>query len=228
MKKITKLLGGRRATDEEPPKANKSSRVSQARIDTHSALLEPHRSWTYGDQKGQVDFLVNYVLDYEKNGLPKGGYFVDLACADGVHVNNTYFLEKWLGWSGLLFEPNPGFWPKIDTHRTSPLVKEAVSDKAGQTIKFRIDNGMLGGIVAEDTDNNPTVRGDEMSTAEIIDIKTTTLTAELDRVGAPTEIDFLSLDIEGAEMLAVRGPAIGMAGVFGCGVLADERACHGL
>lgn len=205
MKKISKLLGGHEPSGDAGPECSKSVRLGNASIDSHSALLDNHRSWTYGDQKGQVDFLVNYVLDYERNGLPKGGFFVDLACADGVHINNTYFLEKWLGWNGLLFEPNPGFWPEIDKHRTSPLVKNAVSDEAGQTIKFRIDNGMLGGIVADDTDNSPAARGDELRDAEIIDVETTTLTAELDRIGAPTAIDFMSLDIEGAEMLAVRG-----------------------
>ena len=205
MKKISKLLGHQKPPQNDPPKTGKSVRLGKASIDSHSALLEPHRSWTYGDQKGQVDFLVNYVLDYERNGLPRAGFFVDLACADGVHINNTLFLEKWLSWNGLLFEPNPGFWPEIAKNRTSPLVKEAVSDAAGQTIKFRIDNGMLGGIVADDTDNSPSARGDELVNAEIIDVQTTTLTDELDRIVAPSAIDFMSLDIEGAEMLAMRG-----------------------
>ncbi|WP_170759415.1 FkbM family methyltransferase [Ruegeria lacuscaerulensis] len=160
---------------------------------------------TYGDQKGQVDFLVNYVFDYENKGLPKNGFFVDLACADGVYINNTYFLEKWLGWDGLLFEPNPGFWPNINNERRARLIKKAVTDQAGQILPFRIDNGMLGGIVAEDMDNNSTVRSEELKEAEIVNVETTTLTDELNACDAPLVIDFLSLDIEGAELLAVKG-----------------------
>lgn len=72
-------------------------------------ILKSNIKHTYGDQKGQVDFLINNVLNYEKNGLPKDGFFIDLACADGVYWNNTYFLEKYLNWNGLLFEPNPRY-----------------------------------------------------------------------------------------------------------------------
>ena len=36
----------------------------------------------------------------KKNGLPRNGFFIDLACADGITINNTLFLEKYLGWEG--------------------------------------------------------------------------------------------------------------------------------
>ncbi|MBV7379459.1 FkbM family methyltransferase [Maritimibacter dapengensis] len=170
----------------------------------NTAILRRNRKFTYRDQKGQVDFLVNNVLDYEKNGLPKNGYFVDLACADGVYISNTYFLEKHLNWTGLLFEPNPEFHDKIRAARRSPLVTDCVTDTAGETVKFRIDNGMLGGIVSNETDNNAKIRGEELADATVVDIPTTTLEKELDAAGAPSVIDFLSLDIEGAEWIALR------------------------
>ncbi len=167
-------------------------------------LLEKHLKYTYGDQKGQVDFLINNVFNYEKFGLKRNGFFVDLACADGVNINNTYFLEKKLGWSGLLFEPNPGYEDSIKKYRTSPLVTKCVTDVPNEIVQFRIDNGMLGGIVSDDTDNNEKVRGDQLKNAKIIEIKTTTLINELDKINAPKIIDFLSLDIEGAEWIAMR------------------------
>lgn len=168
------------------------------------SLLMDHLKYTYGDQKGQVDYLINNIFNYEKNGLKKNGFFVDLACADGVHINNSYFLEKHLGWSGLLFEPNPGYRDLISANRSSPLITKCVSDVANQTVRFRIDNGMLGGIVSDDTDNNKSLRGSELKNAEIIEIETTTLLEELDKINAPNLIDFLSLDIEGAEWIALR------------------------
>lgn len=163
-----------------------------------------HRKLTYGDQKGQVDFLINSVFNYAANGLPRGGYFVDLACADGVHLSNTYFLEKHLGWSGLLFEPNPGFHANIAATRSAPLITDCVTDRAGETVRFRIDNGMSGGIVSEDTDNSTARRAAELAQATVLDVPTTTLAAELARAGAPDLIDFMSLDIEGAEWIALR------------------------
>lgn len=167
-------------------------------------LLEEHLKYTYGDQKGQVNFLINNVFNYEKFGLKRNGFFVDLACADGFTINNTYFLERHLGWTGLLFEPNPNYRGSILARRTSPLVTECVTDVANEVVRFRVDNGVLGGIVSAETDNNERVRGKELIDAKIIEMPTTTLMLELDRFTAPNLIDFLSLDIEGAEWIALR------------------------
>ena len=38
-------------------------------------LLNRHLRLTYGDQKGQVEYLINNVLNYEKNGLYKNGFY---------------------------------------------------------------------------------------------------------------------------------------------------------
>ena len=72
------------------------TQVFKSKLPSNKILLEKNIKFTFGDQKGQVDFLVNNVLDYEKKGLKKNGFFVDLACADGVSINNTYFLERYL------------------------------------------------------------------------------------------------------------------------------------
>ena len=171
---------------------------------TPKELLENHIKDTFGDQKGQVDYLINYVLDYENNGLFKKGFFIDLACAEGVHWNNTYFLEKYLGWDGILFEPNPKYEDDIRINRKSKLVTKVVHEYSGTEVPFRIDNGMLGGIVSNDTDNNEQIRGKELEKAEIINIKTTTLEKELESINAPPLIDFMSLDVEGAEWIVMK------------------------
>lgn len=171
---------------------------------TPKELLENHIKDTFGDQKGQVDYLINYVLDYENNGLFKKGFFIDLACAEGVHWNNTYFLEKYLGWDGILFEPNPKYEDDIRINRKSKLVTKVVHEYSGTEVPFRIDNGMLGGIVSNDTDNNEKIRGKELERAEIINIKTTTLEKELESINAPSLIDFMSLDVEGAEWIVMK------------------------
>jgi FkbM family methyltransferase len=170
----------------------------------NNELFRSHLNLTFGDQKGQVEFLINNFFNYEKNGLPKNGYFVDLAAADGIIHSNTIFLEKYLGWKGILFEPNPNDKSSIESNRTSPLVTDCVSDLAGKLVKFRIDNGQLGGIVGDEFDNNNDIRGSQLKHAEIIEIPTTTLEKELDRFGAPKIIDFMSLDIEGAEYLVLK------------------------
>ena len=82
-------------------------------------LSKPDLTDTFGSQKGQVDFLINNIFDYENNGLPHKGYFIDCAAGDAVTYSNTYFLEAQLGWEGLLIEPNPIFHKDIEEKRSS-------------------------------------------------------------------------------------------------------------
>ena len=159
---------------------------------------------TFGDQKGQVSFLLNNVFDYEKNGLKRKGFFIDLACADGVFLSNTHFLEKNLGWNGILFEPNPYFHEKIRASRSSELVTECISSVVNELVDFRIDNGMFGGQVADGFDNNAANRAVQLVDAEMIKLRTTTLAAVLMKNEAPPLIDFMSLDIEGGEWEALK------------------------
>ena len=152
----------------------------------------------YKSQKGQD----RWVLDLLR--FKKRGFFVDLAASDGVIHNNTWVLEKKYDWDGILIEPNPVFFRKLVRARHVTAL-DCVVDTHEGVVPFRIDNGGLGGIVADDTDNNPCVRGDQLPKAEIVDLKAKTLTRILDDVGAPSEIDYLSLDVEGAEERVVQG-----------------------
>lgn len=161
-------------------------------------------SESFGDQKGQVGYLLNCVFDYENRGLKRDGYFVDLACADGVTINNTFFLEKNLGWTGLLVEPNPDFRKSVVENRTSTLIDKVVSSRTGEILKFRVDNGMLGGVVSSEADNNFETRGNELKKAKIIDIQSVALADLFEQYDSPRVIDFMSLDVEGYEWEVLR------------------------
>ncbi len=163
-----------------------------------------HLSNTFGDQKGQVEFLINNVFDYENRGLYKKGYFVDLAAADGITGSNTLFLEKNLNWTGILIEANPKFISELRNNRKVKIIEKCCSGEMGERIKFRTDNGQMSGIVSEYTDNNTKNRGAELKKADIIELETTTLLHELEINEAPKTIDFMSLDIEGAEFEALK------------------------
>ena len=169
-----------------------------------SAKFQEFERSPFYSQKGQDEWLLMEAFNYQKNGLKREGFFVDLACADGVEINNTLFLEKHLSWKGILIEPNPYYKDSIKKNRTSDFVSTCVTSEANQTIKFRVDNGMLGGIVGDNFDNNESIRKAELKNAEIIEIETRTLTDILLEYKAPKLIDYLSLDIEGAEYEALR------------------------
>lgn len=122
------------------------------------------------------------------------GYFLDVGSGHGTIGSNTKALED-TGWSGICVDPFP-------THmegRTCTMVRQVVSDAPGKVVRFHTHEG-LGGIA--DTLGK---WKDEASKSPVTEFTTTTLGQILDEAHAPAFIHFLSLDIEGAELDALKG-----------------------
>ena len=171
-----------------------------------------YRRWAserqpYKSQHGQ-DYWVDKMLKRKREG-----FFLDLAAADGEWISNTWFLEKQRGWKGICIEPNPTMFRKLVSCRTSTCVDRCVSDKV-ETVQFRVDNGVVGGIVGKDTDNKPEAGGTLMSFDAI------TLSQLLVELNAPKYIDYFSLDVEGAEDRVIAGLDLS---VFRFGLITVER-----
>jgi hypothetical protein len=131
----------------------------------------------------------------------RDGYFVDLAANDAVRISNTYALETNFGWRGLCLEPNPMYWPSL-AYRKCHVVAAVVGQQSMEEVQFKYPNraGPQGGIVGKDFDNKEASKFGEdhpRYTATLLDI--------FERFGTPFVIDYLSLDIEGAEELVMQG-----------------------
>jgi hypothetical protein len=126
----------------------------------------------------------------------KNGYFVDVGSWDGVKGSNTKVLED-LGWSGICIDP----FPKNMRSRTCAVFTEVVDSKAGRKVRFRAA-GDLGGI---EEYFGKTKEDNKVKQAQVVDFTTTTLEDILDRAKAPNFIHFMSLDIEGGELEALKG-----------------------
>jgi len=129
----------------------------------------------------------------------KHGFFLDLAASDGVSDSNTYILEKEYQWTGICVEPNEYSYKSLCKNRQCICDDSCIDEKRGE-VQF-LQNGGLGGIVADDTDNNNITRGMllERLHNRIVTKKTITLEDLLVKHSAPSIIDFFSLDVEGAE-----------------------------
>ena len=152
----------------------------------------------FTSQVGQ-DRLVYNTLDKKK-----GGYFVDLAANHFVLLSNTFSLEQHHSWSGICIEPNPMYLYGLVTRRTCNVLVNPISDKADEHLTFRLKH-VYGGFVSPDMDNSNTNKQDGSD----VTLTTATLTDTLDFFNAPHVIDYLSLDVEGAEYL-VRNCGIGV------------------
>lgn len=150
-------------------------------------------------QKGQDEWVVVDVFDYKTNG-----FFVDLAAQHAKIESNTYVLEKDLNWNGICIEPNPKYREELERERNCQLCYHVIDYKNDHIVNFRTDNEGAGGIVDSDTDNNYKTRGEELKSATIHTKKTKTLEYVLDQYDAPPTIDYLNLDIEGAETRVLR------------------------
>lgn len=144
---------------------------------------------TYPSEIGQDKWVVEKMFPGVRNG-----FFLDVGSGHGTIGSNTKVLEE-LGWSGICVDPFP-------THmegRTCRMEKAVVSSAAGQVVKFHTHSG-LGGI-ADTLGKWKT----EAEKSPAVELTTTTLGAILEGAGAPAYIHFLSLDIEGAELDALKG-----------------------
>lgn len=122
------------------------------------------------------------------------GVFLDVGSGHGQIGSNTRALED-RGWTGICVDP----FPTAMAGRTCQMITDVVSNEAGKKVLFHTHDG-LGGIA--DTLGK---WKDEASKAPAVEMTTTTLGEVLARAKAPAFIHFLSLDIEGAELDALRG-----------------------
>lgn len=146
---------------------------------------------TYNSQIGQ-DAWVHGVLG-DRRGA---GYFVELGACDGLEYSNTLFFERRLGWNGVCIEPNNGYFNALRKNRKCHVSNGLISDVACVEKPFAIA-GMAGGILDASV-------GPFTYPSTIVQKVTTTLGAVLDSVGAPSVIDYLSLDVEGHELTILR------------------------
>lgn len=144
---------------------------------------------SYPSEIGQDKWVVVKIFPDVRNG-----FFLDVGSGHGTIGSNTKALEE-LGWTGICVDP----FPVHMEGRTCRMVKEVVSSESGKKVQFHTHSG-LGGIA--DTLGK---WKEEASKSPAVELTTVTLGEILARENAPPFIHFLSLDIEGAELDALRG-----------------------
>ena len=155
---------------------------------THRAYSEDAR--IFRSQKGQDAWVIDLFANLAKTHQSQR-YYVDLAANDPYKISNSATLDSY-GWRGLCIEGNPEYLQKfLESNRTCTLVNAVVSCKSGLTVEW-VNDGPLGGIVAKQMDNKVSRQGSTFQ-------KTETLHEILKKNTAPYKIDYLSLDVEGAE-----------------------------
>ncbi len=143
-------------------------------------------------QAGQDHWVYGEVFNETEDG-----YFLDIGAHDGVLLSNTFLLEKRYNWKGICIEANPNTFADLEANRDCKCINKCI-DKQSGSVSFAL-RGVMGGIVSSDCDN----RDDRKK--EIVRLNTISLQQLLVQEKAPSVIDYLSIDIEGAEDRVLLG-----------------------
>jgi hypothetical protein len=156
------------------------------------SLLPKDQIWF--SQARQEEAILKILSKGVSGNKYKGGFFVDLAANDATTLSNTYILERDYHWKGLCIEPNPMYWHNLTHYRPNcQLVGAVVGAHRMDMVDFLFTAGDHGGILGTKFDNG--LKFKSKSKVEY----TVTLLEILERYHAPKVIDYLSLDVEGAE-----------------------------
>ena len=126
----------------------------------------------------------------------RDGYYVDVGSNDGVLDSNTKLLDG-MGWKGVCIDP----FPTNMSSRTCQLFRQPVFSVSGKKVSFRAA-GNAGGITET---LGITSAEAKVKQAPLVDFVTATLDEVLEKAKAPKHIDFMSIDVEGAEYEVLRG-----------------------
>jgi FkbM family methyltransferase len=180
-----------------PERAGQRIRLAQ------SQLFEAFGSMRYSSPG--LRGLDKKVFQY----LPKEpGVFLEIGANDGFSQSNTYYLERVLGWHGVLIEPVPSLFK-----RCRKLRKRSVSFNracVGPDGPAEIEIALLGlmsvslGLQDDGEETNRLGRRPPKTIA----VPTATLSELIDQAGEKS-IDFMSVDVEGAELAVLSGLDLG-------------------
>jgi len=160
----------------------------------HHPSTEPYNlegKHTLGD--GQPRLLDQRYFHEKK----KGGFFIEAGAFNGESDSTTLHFELEHGWTGLLVEPVPlNFMELVKKNRRAWSVQTCLStQQTPETVNFSLSassKATMSGIIG----NNDT-QGDT------VEMQCLPLYSLLLSLGNPT-VDFLSLDIEGAEFQVLK------------------------
>jgi FkbM family methyltransferase len=138
----------------------------------------------------QQDLWVALAIGHGK----KNGYYVDVGSADGVVISNTNLLDQ-MGWKGVCIDP----FPRNMQSRTCQVFRQPVSSESGKKVQFRAA-GDLGGI-----ESTLGKHKDQIAASPMVAFVTATLDEILEKARAPNWIDYMNIDVEGAEYDVLRG-----------------------
>lgn len=125
-------------------------------------------------------------------------------------MSNSYHLEQQQNWKGLCIEANPSYWFDLARYRSCDIVGAVIGNdhRTNESIPFAFprhsapgkgvrDGGVMGGLVGYDQKEG--AKG-----TDAVDVYTVPIAEILERFDVPKVVDYMSLDVEGAEFFVMK------------------------
>jgi FkbM family methyltransferase len=153
---------------------------------------------THSQAQFHQDLFVLSQLDFKRNG-----YFVEFGATDGILGSNTYLLEKEFGWNGIVAEPAKCWHSALRNNRSCHVETRCVWVDSESVLEFwessRPALSTIQSYAAGD------FQGQYRHKHKSYGVETISLNDLLATSGAPSDIDYLSIDTEGSEFEILNG-----------------------
>lgn len=151
----------------------------------------------------------HFVIDYYMTRPTQPRFYLDIGAHDGITINNTLPLEK-MGWKGICVEANPNIYPSLVLNRKCLSLNAAISNTIGTDDFLSIIgySEMLSGLMScYDARHLARIEREVVEhnqTTQVFKIPVTTISEIID-ANKIQRIDYLSIDVEGAEANILNG-----------------------
>lgn len=152
----------------------------------------------YSNAQLEQDLFVAWTIQKASEmNIPQSKFFVEFGATNGYKLSNTFFLEKYLNWDGILAEPAKSWHDELMTTRKCRIDKRCVFTKTGEIVDFTITKDKEFATISkfELSDSHSQLR----INGEKLEVETVSLQDLLKQNHAPRNIGYLSIDTEGSE-----------------------------
>ena len=132
------------------------------------------------------------------SGFKSNGFFVEFGATNGVTISNTFLLEKFYGWSGILAEPARVWHEALKLNRSAKISYQCVWSESGMRLPF-IETQIEELSTIRDFSSHDLHADLRKSGSEYL-VETISLNDLLKQNNAPRKIDYMSIDTEGSEL----------------------------
>ncbi len=171
-------------------------------------------SESFGNPTFSRPSLNNLDRKLEKYLNFQNGFFIEVGANDGYNQSNTYYLEKFLGWRGILVEAIPSLYEKCKFTRSHSSVYNYALVSQEFTNSFvemhyanlmSVAEGSLKNSESQKKHLEDGLKCQGLAESYTVKVPAIALETILNEIPYLPTIDFFSLDVEGSELDVLMG-----------------------